>query len=190
MRNSDEQIDLVLNGLRDMETPEGMERRILRTVQEQAASHTQVRWNKGPWAWIGAFASVAAVCVMALMLHRERPALTVARLPSRALAVTPQIDVARPIFSPAPVVRGKPGTRHDSKVLKTGEASAIELQAVSFPAPPMPLTEQEKLLLRVVHKGDPVQMAMLDPVQRLARDARGKAEFQQFFEPLTTGETK
>jgi len=33
----------------------------------------------------------------------------------------------------------------------------------NHPAPPMPLTEQEKLLLRIAHKGDPEELAMLNP---------------------------
>jgi hypothetical protein len=60
------------------------------------------------------------------------------------------------------------------------------MHAASFPAPPMPLTEQEKLLLRIVHRGDPVEMAMLDPAVRAARDAEEKADVARFFERPTT----
>jgi hypothetical protein len=56
-----------------------------------------------------------------------------------------------------------------------------EMQSPSFPAPPMPLTEQEKLLLRIARKVDPVEMAMLDPRVRAMQDAEEKAEFQRFF---------
>jgi hypothetical protein len=59
--------------------------------------------------------------------------------------------------------------------------AAREARAVSYPAPPMPLTEQERLLLRVVHKGDPEELAMLNPVVRAARDAADKAEVEKFF---------
>jgi hypothetical protein len=45
----------------------------------------------------------------------------------------------------------------------------------------MPLTEQEKLLLRLVHKDDPVELAMLDPRVRALEDSEDKAEFQRFF---------
>jgi len=43
------------------------------------------------------------------------------------------------------------------------------------------LTEQERLLLRIVHRGDPVELAMLDPMQRAARNVEEQAEFQRFF---------
>jgi hypothetical protein len=68
------------------------------------------------------------------------------------------------------------------------------MRAPSYPAPPLPLTEQERLLLRIVHKDDPVEMAVLNPVLRAARDAEDQAEFQRFFvkpviEQPTTGQT-
>jgi hypothetical protein len=57
--------------------------------------------------------------------------------------------------------------------------------AASHPAPPMPLTEQERLLLRIAHRGDPVELAMLDPMRRAARDVEEQTEFQRFFKPRT-----
>jgi hypothetical protein len=45
----------------------------------------------------------------------------------------------------------------------------------------MPLTEQERLLLRLVHKDDPVELAMLDSKMRALQDLEDKAEFQRFF---------
>jgi hypothetical protein len=67
-----------------------------------------------------------------------------------------------------------------------GESVAVEeMLAASHPAPPMPLTEQERLLLRIAHKGDPVELAMLDPLRRAARDVEEQTEFQRFFKPRT-----
>jgi hypothetical protein len=45
----------------------------------------------------------------------------------------------------------------------------------------MPLTEQERLLLRLVHKDDPVELAMLDSKVRDLQELEDKAEFQRFF---------
>ena len=51
------------------------------------------------------------------------------------------------------------------------DAVAVEaMHATSYPAPPMPLTEQERLLLRLVHKDDPVELAMLDPKVRALQE--------------------
>jgi hypothetical protein len=63
-----------------------------------------------------------------------------------------------------------------------------EMLAPSHPAPPMPLTEQERLLLKIAHRGDPVQVAMLDPRMRAARDAEEQTEFQRFFEAAANGQ--
>jgi two-component sensor histidine kinase len=50
----------------------------------------------------------------------------------------------------------------------------------------MPLTEQEKLLLRIAHHRAPGELVALSPLLRAARDEEEKAEVQQFFEPRTT----
>jgi hypothetical protein len=55
-------------------------------------------------------------------------------------------------------------------------------QATSYPAPPLPLTEQEKLLLRLAHRGDVQDMALLNPDLRAAQSAAATKQFQQFFE--------
>ena len=62
------------------------------------------------------------------------------------------------------------------------------MRAASYPAPPAPLTQEEKLLLRIAHKGDPQELALLNPVLRAARDAEEKAEVERFFTPPTTGD--
>jgi hypothetical protein len=56
------------------------------------------------------------------------------------------------------------------------------MRAASHPAPQAPLTQEEKLLLRIVHAGDPQQMAMLNPEIRARQEAENEAEFQEFVE--------
>jgi len=80
------------------------------------------------------------------------------------------------------------GAVHNSDRDGIGDGDSVavsEMLAPSHPAPPMPLTEQERLLLRIAHRGDPVQVAMLDPRMRAARDAEEGAEFQRFFGSTT-----
>jgi len=63
-----------------------------------------------------------------------------------------------------------------------GDSAALDdMHAASRPAPPMPLTEQERLLLRLVHKDAPVELAMLDSKMRALQDSEEKTEFQRFF---------
>lgn len=57
-----------------------------------------------------------------------------------------------------------------------------EMRAPSHPAPEAPLTNEEKLLLRAVHTGDPQLMAMLNPEMRARKEAESEAEFRKFVE--------
>ncbi len=85
-------------------------------------------------------------------------------------------------------VEGKTSTgSSEAGVLDSDAVALDDLHAPSRPAPPMPLTEQEKLLLRLVHKDDPVELAMLDPRVRALEDSEDKAEFQRFFGQSANG---
>ena len=70
----------------------------------------------------------------------------------------------------------------DQFVSAIDAVSYQEMRAASHPAPEEPLTQEEKLLLRLVHKGEPQVMAMLNPEIREMQDAQSEAEFNQFVE--------
>jgi hypothetical protein len=59
--------------------------------------------------------------------------------------------------------------------------AAGETRTASFPAPPLPLTEQERLLLRLAHRGDAENMALLNPDVQAQQIAKATEQFQQFF---------
>ena len=62
------------------------------------------------------------------------------------------------------------------------DVSAVaETQTAGYPAPPLPLTEQEKLLLRLAHRGDAENMDILNPDVQAAQSAKATEQFQQFF---------
>jgi hypothetical protein len=85
-----------------------------------------------------------------------------------------------------PDTEEKPNARR-ARANSTADSVALqEMLAVSYPAPPMPLTEQEKLLLRIAHRSDPVELAILEPMLRTVQDAEEKEEFQRFFEQPAT----
>ena len=52
------------------------------------------------------------------------------------------------------------------------------------------MTEEEKLLLQVVHKGDAQEMAMLNPAVREKQEAEEEAEFHKFVEQSIKGESE
>lgn len=69
--------------------------------------------------------------------------------------------------------------------VQDSDALAVEeMRAESRPAPPLPLTEQERLMLRLLHSGDRQELAQLDPMMLREREAEETAEFLRFFEPV------
>lgn len=206
MKNSEEAIERVLTGLRDVEAPEGMERRILAGLEGRAAARSG--WRAVPiWLAMPPGRSIARglACGVALagavVLVLAIPAMRRAgRVPVRSKIDTGRVKVVP--MTPAVIATGDversspvPGVGSSVRLgtTKVNEAESVsaadsgdsvamsEMRAPSFPAPPMPLTEQERLLLRIARKVDPVEMAMLDPKVRALQDAEEKAEFQRFF---------
>jgi|GEM_PF-859245 len=222
MKNSEEAIEKVLAGLRDTEAPDGMERRILKVLEDQASARPRSVWRRfrPPWliapvrpaatrslAWGVAFAGLFAVALAVPAIRRlgHAPAQSSAQSLSqskRNSAPAGSLPLAAPRTQETPKTAAKsaelppprPGMRSGAKTnvsrakaVRDGDSVALnEMHDTSYPAPPMPLTEQEKLLLRIAHRGDPVELAMLDPAVRAERDAEEKADVTKFFEPATT----
>jgi hypothetical protein len=225
MKNSEEAIAKVLTALRDTEAPEGMERRILKALEDRSSAPSRSVWPRSVWqrmlqppwraapmrpvaisalacgiAFAGLFAVVLAIPAIRRFGHA--PAQSSPQSPSqskRNAAPSGSLLLATPATAAKDAPLPPPGSRARSIARKNAsEARAVrdsdsvalnEMHGASFPAPPMPLTEQEKLLLRIAHKGDPVELAMLDPVVRATRDAEEKADVKNFFEPPTTGQS-
>jgi hypothetical protein len=200
MENPEKAIERVLEGLRDAEAPVGMERRIVEAVRDRVVEGAGHGWLWRP-IWletrrVGWGAGAVAVLVAVAMLYTMRRAPDLPQ--RRAVAGMPAVGSKGAVANGGPVRPGdivRPGdterrdVRERLSVSRVRRASArvvddgdsIAMGAANHPAPPMPLTEQERLLLRIVHKGDPVEMAMLDPMQRASRNAEERAEFQRFF---------
>jgi hypothetical protein len=212
---SEEAIEKVLAGLRDADAPAGMERRILDGLEERAAARSRSGWRGWLPVWLVAparpvavgslvcGAALAGIFVVALAIPVIRR-LGHAPLQVKGSAV-PAGSLREANPEAAKSVRpalSRPGLR-SLKVAEAGETivggaeagmardldsdsvALDEMHAASRPAPPMPLTEQERLLLRLVHKDDPVELAMLDSMLdaklRALQDSEDKAEFQRFF---------
>jgi hypothetical protein len=208
MENPEKAIERVLAGLRDAEVPVGMEQRIVNAVMERAAVGSGRGWLGWRAIWVdtrraGWVAGVFAMFAAVAMFYTVRRAPV---LPQRHLVAVGEMPVAgskgaveetrraqvdgvgrREVHER--LVVSRPARRPRTDATGDGDSVALsEMHAASHPAPPLPLTEQEKLLLRIVHKGDPVELAMLDPMQRAAREAKDKADVKSFFEPSTTGD--
>jgi len=207
MKNSEEAIEKVLSALRDAETPAGMELRILKGFEEQASGRrfgAQSRLERGwlglgwcgvPAGYVACGVALAGVFALVLVVPAIRKlGHAPAQLKSGVVPIAPIASFAAAAHgfeissdeagSRWSVTTNAPGTglvRDADAVDSPDEIAWSEMRAASQPAPPMPLTEQEKLLLRIAHRGDQVEMAMLDPVLRSVNDAEERAEYLKFF---------
>ncbi len=178
MKDADGTIERLLAGLRDAEPPGGMERRILEALGGMGAR--EVAASASLWLPAMALLLAGAVILMAaVMVHQHRHAP--ANLSHSTSADLRQATEAEVITQKTPIVPRRTTSR---VVLRRPHEvpAAKETEAASFPAPPLPLTEQERLLLRLAHRGDADNMAILNPDVRAVLSAKATEQFQQFFE--------
>lgn len=202
--NSDGAIDRVLSGLREVEPLQGMQQRVLRGATEGARAPRH--WSllsslTSKRAWIAATACIAVIALATswtiarshrtsdktaessaqpLQTNPPKPESYKTPLPVRQVSLPRATTLA---LSERPAAPVPPLSDEDALALS-------EMNAPSLPAPPMPLTEQEKLLVRLIDKGDPIEMAMLDPRLRSSEEASSRADFDRFFASPTSTDTK
>jgi hypothetical protein len=186
MINSEETIGKVLAGLRDAQASPGLERRILAVVEAHASQHQAV---KPSWIWSVSFAGVMAVCLFFAItaIYRHVHSSTQAQqhvLPAESANSTQEASLLpqKTITSTRTPIRIAASARKAQTISAADAVLLREMRAPSHPAPVAPLTNEEKLLLRAVHLGDPQVMAMLNPEVRARQEAESEAEFQKFIE--------
>ena len=186
IEDSDKIVERLLAGLRAAQPPHGMERRIVIALEQLEASPRQTRlwprWSEHAFSRRLLLCGVALSAAIAVFL-----ALTTIRrhgIPPASIATRTSPLPTPPVADAAPASERKPPPTTDSSINKPGtinkqrpmdrprtKAAAHEVvrnvtplhitPETGFPAPPMPLTAQEKLLLKLAHRGDPEQLAML-----------------------------
>lgn len=205
MKNSEHLLEKVLSGLQNAEPSPGMEHRILMELRDRASNPAPpLRHRLGlPWSASHArgfaisaaclFASLLAIALLTPAIHHFRNASTppARNFTSLQHAPAPIIPRKVPTQATATTVH-KTTTHHPRKASPPhpdDSLAGIEMRAPSLPAPPMPLTNQERLLLRIVHARDPVELASLDRTAWAAQLAKDKAQFDEFFETPKTDPT-
>jgi len=193
MNNPEHDIDKLLTALRDAQAPPEIERRILQTLRDHSETQVTSSWRSLHWiaprSWImaTAVAGTAAACLAVFAFHRlaQRPL-------GRSLAHVTSVDpsttslklaanASHSLSAPPPITRANP--RHSLALSSADSPASAEMHAPSHPAPPMPLTEQERLLLRIARSGTHQELATLSPEMRARLDADDAAAFRNFFEP-------
>ena len=174
MRDADETIDRLMAGLRDVEPSPGMERRILEAMEAHHA--TPSAWFLRP--------SVAASLVCAAALAASLIVVTRVNQPSHTPSNTANVGQHTPpaaVAHNAPIEPRRPVERVTAR--RPRDLPAVRnARSRSFPAPPLPLTEQERMLLRVAHRNDAQNQALLNPDLQAAQSAKNTEQFQRFFE--------
>jgi len=171
----EETLDRLLTSLGSVKVDADFEQRILRRVEAHQAPTQAQRSPRLPWTFGLASAIAAALIGAAILLHsgrRSGPPPMTARVESRV----PQ-TASQAIRVPG---RTRIVARQKAAQLPPDRGATM---LVSFPAPEAPLTEQERLLLRIAHTGDPVEFAALNPERRASVEAADEAEYLKFFPP-------
>lgn len=213
MQQADARIDRVLRGLGAAEPGDAadlaheFERRVLLAVYKRAAGRRQstrrglaafgvAAFGVARWR----FAVAAAVLALAVLLwaghaHRMRQgtAVTAARLqpfpadaPARSAAENVAVlRGAAPLGGP----RAYPASARAAGVPRV-KLPARTVAIGNHPAPEAPLTDEERLLLRIAHRGQPDEYAALNPDARDAVAMTEKQEFREFFGPPPTGDSE
>lgn len=204
-------IDRVLHALRTTEPPAGLEQRIAARLAQASEARTPSAASPAPSPIAGLLRAVApaklytaaaltlavASATLAILNHRS-PADTVA--PARASSWAPALPqnstVATTTTIPSPE-RAAAHAPHPSAVISPSpspsapdldQIALAETLAPSHPAPPMPLTAQEHLMLAASRPGQPIQLAELGatraPLLPASAKSREEASIDRYVKRL------
>jgi hypothetical protein len=184
MNDAEPTIKRLLASLRDAQPHPGMEHRILKAMEARERAASVSLWNRlrpqtlsrFAIGMASALAIIGAFVAITLPQRRKAPVDTGHRV-TLAVAAKSYAD-AIPHKTPVPVRR--PASRILPKHAHAA-APTLNLRSASFPAPPLPLTQQEKLLLRLTRRRNPEDTAILNPAVQAAESAKANEQFQQFF---------
>jgi hypothetical protein len=205
--SSEEAIRKVLAGLRDCDVPLEMEQRILKAVQDQASAESRSGWHWSRPLWLVNLgvptvsgrlffgAVVTGMLAVALTIPLLHQAHRVGDTASQFKKVAPRQVGPQPLATPSRVASSatvsptasdfrSPGKKRERAVGVARQSDSLalrELHAASLPAPPLPLTQEEKMLLRLIHTVGAQELAMLNSEVRAKHEAEADAEFQRFF---------
>jgi hypothetical protein len=166
MKNPDRTIERLLASLRDAEPPPGMHHRILDAmVARRATTHRPRR----PLHLAAAISLAGALAITIWVTHHRHT-------PTTLRSDTTHVNAPRtkPPKTVATITAREPRRA-------TSRVSLRPTQAPGFPAPPLPLTAQEKLLLRLAQRNHPQEMNLLNPDAQAQQSAKATQQFQQFF---------
>ncbi len=166
-------IEQTLAGLRDVNTPIDLERRMLYAIRTRTRTQTQAvaPARKGVWQIFGMAA--AAVVILSLAIHGRRSEPVPSRRTKPLSAQVRPVAIATPMPEPPEM----PPKQQRSR------PSALSMHMkppVSYPAPEAPLSAEEKLLQQIARRGSEPQWRPLNAENRAKEDALQTAAFDEF----------
>ena len=166
MKDPDRTIENLLAGLRDAAPPPGMHHRILDVMVARRAT------TPSPRRLLHPAIAMSLACALAITIwvqhHRH--------IPTDLRSYTTNVDAPR--TKPEAVADRTPREPRRS----TSRVLLRSTQTPGFPAPPLPLTQQEKLLLHLAHRNDAQEMNLLNADVQAQQSAKATQQFQEFFE--------
>jgi hypothetical protein len=185
MRDADQTIKMLMAGFRDAEPPTGMQSRILEALELHATVSPGLlkSWRLRPSAAMAFVGAAVLTAALAVAIRFYQPLHGSANTTSQVT----HGDARQGARSETTAVKTPAGLRRKASRgsatrPREGELAAPgETKLASYPAPPLPLTEQERLLLRLAHRHDVQSVAMLNPNLQAAASAEAAKQFQQFF---------
>ncbi len=204
----DHTIDRALSALRDAQPRSGLNGRILASLEHRTATPNPARFHISAHLALWAATSAAVFAIASLLILHHRPAptqiahapqLRVPQVPplgpgfgSRPTSIEPTRRMAHRLDRAnvsMPVRCAQSGCPiHDDEVVMNGVTNTptdaqllADLHAPSHPAPPLPLTAQEKLFLRMARYRNATELAELNPMVRAKQDADETTAFKAFF---------
>jgi hypothetical protein len=192
MRDAEKTVDRLLAGLRSAQPSARLEERVLARMENAMeaghAAASDSAWRRLLLLWrlhpatapvCIALAAILVACLFvatSMQRHRRPPA----ELRSHSIDVpTQRATIPTETAQEAPIAPRHTASRVALRRLRGSDRD--ETEAESLPAPPVPLTEQEKLLLRLAHRRDPQNMAILNRDEQATQSAKDTEQFQQFF---------
>jgi hypothetical protein len=185
MRDADETVKVLMAGFRDAEPPTGMQSRIFEALELRATVSPGLFKSRRLHPSVAVAFVCAAVLTAALAVaiciyqpwHRSANATSQVAHGDARQGARPETIAVKTTAG----LRRKASRGSATRPRETELAVAGETQTASHPAPPLPLTDQERLLLRLAHRHDVQSVAILNPGLQAAQSAEAAEQFQTFF---------
>ncbi|WP_260703191.1 hypothetical protein [Edaphobacter flagellatus] len=140
------------------------------------------------WRWIPLTCAVALALVIPIIATRRHQPTTTPTVQAPPTPLTN--DTSQPRIAAATITTHtpmlQPHTAPPPRLTQTNRIADSQPEAtalISHPAPPLPLTEQEKLLIRFARHGNPNDLVEITAERKAAREQQEAADFTAFFAP-------